>query len=341
MSTIQPLAPLPSPDLGEHSGWWPSDRSAKSRFRALFSRSKSQAEVPRQYVSGTFPPHPSVQPLEVDPCPLSATGGAAKRARSTTWSKGNRTSSQRSIKQQTPRNTTSWDPPPLFHAYSQAKIHAVLDVPSTPTDAIFRVGPVRMNSFSSEAPSPSSLENSAMSNSTEDVTSSHKRNMSSLSTGCSATQKLFILTCAGLVLQYSTDGLNDRAPEKIIELGSESVAFASDSIPGKHWVLRISHDGNLDQTSSESSKIAWSKWSFRNSENRKLVKDLLLIFDNAQSLGTWLTAVRREIEHLGGLEYRPDSREEESKGESRPSLKAQRSLPVLGLSSPIMQAEEF
>ncbi|KIW58099.1 hypothetical protein PV05_02649 [Exophiala xenobiotica] len=304
MSSTTSFPPLPSPGL-EQSGWWPSERGAKSRFRAFFSRTKSQDKVPRQYVE-TFPPHPSVQPLEP----------AAKRSRSTTWSKGPK---------QPPRNVTS-DPPPLFHAYTQARMHEILDIPSSFTDGLFRNGHTRRNSISSETPSRSSLENAS-----EEPSFKHNRNWSGAST-CSLSQRLFILTTSGYVLQYTADGLNDRLPEKILELGPGSVAFASDAIPGKHWVLQISRDGRAHHT-HQANKGSWSKWSFKHPDNKKAVGDLLLVFDDAASFKDWLQAVRKEIADLGGLEYRPDSRQEDARSE-RQSLKAQRSLPSLSQSTP-------
>ncbi|KAK5268387.1 hypothetical protein LTR96_006094 [Exophiala xenobiotica] len=307
MSTTTSFPPLPSLGL-EQSGWWPSERGPKSRLRSFFSRTKSQDKVPK-YVE-TFPPHPSVHPLEP----------AAKRSRSTTWTKGNK---------QLPRNVTS-DPPPLFHAYTQAKMHEILDIPSSFTDGLFRNGHTRRNSISSETPSRSSLENASESS------FKHKRNWSGAST-CSLSQRLFILTTSGYVLQYTADGLNDRLPDKVLELGPGSVAFASDAIPGKHWVLQISRDGRGHHT-HHANKGSWSsKWSFKHTDNKKVVDDLLLVFDDASSFKEWLQAVRKEIADLGGLEYRPDSRQDDAKSE-RQSLKAQRSLPSLSQSTPHLPA---
>ncbi|KAL6247731.1 hypothetical protein RBB50_005079 [Rhinocladiella similis] len=303
MSTTASFPPQPSSGM-EQSGWYPSERSAKSRLRSFFSRTKSQDKVPRQYVEA-FPPHPGVAPLE-----------HTKRSRSTTWSKGHR---------QPSRNVAA-DPPPLFHAYTQARKQEFLDIPSSFTDALFRPSNARRNSISSETPSRSSLEKSPA-----DTTTLHKRNWSGAST-CSLHQKLFVLTTGGYVLQYAADGLNDRLPEKILELGPGSVAFASDAIPGKHWVLQISHDGASDHGAA-GNKGSWSKWSFKHADNKKMVTDLFLVFGDARSFKDWLQVVRKEIAELGGLEYRPDSRHEDQMTERR-SLKAQRSLPSLPQSTP-------
>lgn len=334
MSAVQPTVPLASPVFEEASGWWPSDRSAKSRFKAFFTRTKSERYIKPNVDPVSSDVHHDVQPSKL---PAStSTNSRTKRAQSTFWSNRNFRTSEHSGKQHRSRNMTSWDPPPLIQAYTQVKIHDILDIPSTLTDVLFRNNQVRRNSISSETPSRFSLENqSLLLNDIEDSGIKHKRNWSGAST-CSLSKKLFILTTSGYVLQYNPDGHNDRLPEKILELGPESVAFASDAIPGKHWVLRISHDGE-DPMPAPNSKSAWSKLTIRNNDSKKLVKDLLLVFDDARSLGTWLTAVRKEIEHLGGLEYRPDSRgpgEDEANSQPRHPLKSQKSLPTFSRSSP-------
>ncbi|KAL2408267.1 hypothetical protein ABEF93_000332 [Exophiala dermatitidis] len=320
------MAGLPSPLLEEQSqsGWFASDRSAKARFKAFFTRSKSERTVPQSTTRVV-----SDRQVESRPCPPS-TLNVAKRGRSTTWSNRQR-DSQQSVKPQRSRNMTSWDPPPLVQAYTQVKMHAILDIPSTLTTVLVR-GHQRRNSISGDSPR-SSMDNQA--SPTVDTGLKHRRNCSGTSV-CSLTQKLFILTRSGHILQYSADGFNDRLPEKILELGSDSVAFACDDVRGKHWVLRVSQDRGPTQLPSHNSKHSWSKFSFKNQENKNLVKDLLLVFDDAITLGLWLTAVRKEIELMGGLQYRPDSRgpgEEDQEVEPRRPLRTRRSLPIFSRSS--------
>ncbi|KIX05559.1 uncharacterized protein Z518_06431 [Rhinocladiella mackenziei CBS 650.93] len=329
MSTV----PQPSPTVVEQSGWWPSERSAKSRFKAFFTRAKSE-KTTRQVNTES-----RNQVLHLQLCTSST--NLAKRSRSHARSNRNLRMSQRNVRQNGPGDMTTWDHPPLIQAYTHTKLHDILDTPSTFTDALFRSSPLRRNSISSESPPRLSLDNSTFG---EDGTLKHKRNWSGAST-CSLSQKLFILTNSGHIFQYSADGLIDRLPEKILELGPESVAFASDAIPGKHWVLRIAHDGVSEQMAPQTPKSAWSKLAFRSPERKKLVNDLLLVFDDAMAFRTWLTAVRREIELLGGLEYRPDSgdpNDDEPQYRPRPPLKTQKSLPILPQStfSPTKQSCE-
>ncbi|KEF55263.1 uncharacterized protein A1O9_08917 [Exophiala aquamarina CBS 119918] len=320
----------------EQSGWWPSERTAKARLRAFFSRTKSDNKIPKYH---TTPDHDQAdtQPMLASIACSSGKNGSTTRDRSTTWSARHLRPSQRGLKQTRPR-TLALDPPPLIQAYTQAKLHDILDVPSSLTDVLVRNTRGRRNSISGESPTRCNLETSF--SSTLDIQDSgkHRRNWSGAS---SFTKKVFVLSSSGYVLQYSAEGLNDRIPEQILELGSRSVAFASDAVPGKHWVLRISQDHTGGRTTSHAPKSSWSKLSFRHNENKRLVQDLLLVFDSALTLGIWLTAIRREIELMGGLEYRPDSRDDEAKHQSRPVLKAQKSLPNIPRASLFFPAESL
>lgn len=321
--------------LEGQSGWWPSDRTARARLKAFFSRSKSENKISKRRDHDQADTHPILSSADWS----SSIKNSTARNRSTTWSARNLLSTQRGVEQNRPRNLTSLDPPPLIQAYSQAKLQEILDVPSSLTDLLTRGTRRRRNSISGESPSRPSLENNvSLLLENKDSAGKHKRNWSGSS---SLTKKLFILATSGHVLQYSADGLNDRLPEQILELGPHSVAFASDVLPGKHWVLQISQDHTGGRTTSHVSKNSWTKLSFRNSENKRLVQDFLLIFDNAHTLGVWLTAIRRDIELLGGLEYRPDSREDEFKPQSRPVLKAQKSLPNISRLSLHLPTESF
>ncbi|RVX72137.1 hypothetical protein B0A52_04735 [Exophiala mesophila] len=322
--TAPTTATMPFPE--EQSGWWPSEKTAKSRLRAIFTRTKSDNKIP-QYMSTSDYIQTEIQSISTSNLTSTNPTPITKRNRSTTWTNRNPRQSSRTLKDNSTRNMTSRDPPPLFQACLQARLSEVLEVPSTLTEVLFRTSQRRRNSISGESSSRSSFADDESIGSAK-----HKRNWSGASS-CSMTQKLFVLLRNGFVLQYSADGLNDRLPEKILELGPRSVAFASDAIPGKHWVLRISHDRHSSAVPSHASKHSWSKFGFRQQENKRLVQDLLLVFDNAIVLDSWLTAVRKEIELLGGLEYRPDSRSEDHKQEARRSLKAQKSLPNISQAS--------
>lgn len=118
-------------------------------------------------------------------------------------------------------------------------------------------------------------------------------------------RKIFVLTSAGYLLQFSCDGAFNRLPEQSIRLSRHSVAFASDVIPGRHWVIQITtvYDGLSAITPGELSATPAPPAQQRpgsKSTYIKPIKQFLLIMDNGEDLDTWLTAVRHEIDVLGG-----------------------------------------
>lgn len=118
-------------------------------------------------------------------------------------------------------------------------------------------------------------------------------------------RKIFVLSSAGYLLQFSCDGAFNRLPEQSIRLSRHSVAFVSDVIPGKHWVIQITtvYDGLSAITPGELSATPAPPAQQRpgsKSTYVKPIKQFLLIMDNGEDLDTWLTAVRHEIDVLGG-----------------------------------------
>lgn len=69
---------------------------------------------------------------------------------------------------------------------------------------------------------------------TENTKNIHQKQLSIPFTKVEWTRKIFILVTSGYLLQYASAGSFDRVPEKMMKLGKDSVAFASDAIPGKH-----------------------------------------------------------------------------------------------------------
>lgn len=81
------------------------------------------------------------------------------------------------------------------------------------------------------------------------------------------------------------------------------VAFASDVIPGKHWVLQISQAMDSDGTPASDSRSLLSRLAFRGADYRRSATSLLLVLDSAEDMDSWIAVVRREIEALGGKKH--------------------------------------
>lgn len=193
---------------------------------------------------------------------------------------------------------TSWDPPPLFQAYPQALRYALLDSPSASTESILRR---QTPAISAGSTTPTNLEEATLSHK---KTKKHKRRTSpSVASGWK--RKLYVLVTNGYVLQYAADGHHDRLPEKILQLRYNSVAFASDAISGRPYVLQISRDPDqCDEQIDTNAKSIWSRVGFRTVEEKRMAASFLLVCESADELDAWMIAVRREIEAHGGAQCR-------------------------------------
>jgi hypothetical protein len=204
-----------------------------------------------------------------------------------------------------PRPVTAWDPPPLFQAYPQAVKHGNLQAPTSSTSSILRASGHRRNSSLRDDVSNVPDDES------EDAPTAEKKKDENRKRSASRvewTQKIYVLVTSGYLLQYAGEGNFDRLPEKMMQIGKDSAAFASDAIPGKHWVLQIS------QTLTEegvipgaNSKSLFSRLGFRGADARRATRSFLLIFDNPEEMDSWLVTVRREIEAMGGKKYEPEN----------------------------------
>lgn len=203
----------------------------------------------------------------------------------------------------TSKSSTAWDPPPLFQAYPQAVRHATLRAPTISVETILRLNAER-NSSSNQRVGSYTPDVNAM-KSPKERRLKRPTALDVLSKG-DWTVKTFVLVTSGYILQYAGQGPFDRLPERIMPLSKESAAFASDAIPGKPYVLQISQvadeDGTLD---TEASRSRFKSLGLRNQMKRS-TSSFLLVFESPEELSGWMVAVRKEIQAMGGKEYRPD-----------------------------------
>ena len=203
------------------------------------------------------------------------------------------------------RASPSFDPLPYFQALPQAIKHAQLSASTMSADAILRLSSYKKPGEAQDealqtATGKKDEYKTAAAKKSEKARNKHRRHVSGSISKAEWTQKLFVLTTSGTLLQYTVEGSFDRLPEKMLQLGKDSVAFASDAIPGKHWVLQISQRIEPDGTPAPDSRSLLSRLSFRNADYRRSATSLLLVLDSAEEMDAWIAIVRREIEALGG-----------------------------------------
>ncbi|KAL8800008.1 MAG: hypothetical protein Q9182_005489 [Xanthomendoza sp. 2 TL-2023] len=193
-----------------------------------------------------------------------------------------------------------WDPPPLFQAYPQSIKHITVSTPAMSADAILRYQSdkkrrTRRRDTSREARSSNSV--------TRKEDEEEDNGADGLQLG-DWSQKIFVLVTSGYFLQYAGEGNFDRLPEKIMPIGKESAAFASDAVPGKHWVLQVSHAS--DENGNPKIDSSWSlrkRLGLGGDLKRCSASNFLLVMDDPKELDAWLSVVRKEIESWGGQRY--------------------------------------
>lgn len=196
-----------------------------------------------------------------------------------------------------------WSPPPLFQAYPQAVKHATLRIPTLSAEIILRLQHERDADTNQRSDSYTPNLDTGKTQKEKKLKKSRTSNILSKSNW---SDKVFVLVTSGYVLQYAGDGTFDRLPEKIMPLSKDSAAFASDAIPGKPYVLQISQvsdeEGRLD---TEASKSMFKKLGLK-IESKRSTSCFFLVLESPEDMSFWLVTVRKEIEAMGGREYRPD-----------------------------------
>ncbi|KAI1094870.1 hypothetical protein F5B19DRAFT_418220 [Rostrohypoxylon terebratum] len=229
--------------------------------------------------------HPSRSDLSLLSSPPSSikSPGSVTSTASARLRQNSITNSQARLRQQqaSPKvrdSVTGFNPPPLFQMYPQAIKYATLPTCATPIEALSRLNDnSQQNDFSRSNPNQGRKSKYAP----------------------EWTNKVYALVTSGYLLQYTGEGRFDRLPEKILHLTRDSAAYASDLIPGKHWVVQVASSMDADGNPAIDTKSLRSKLALRSVEKRQ-VSNMLLVFENPEGMDTWLAILRREIESLGG-----------------------------------------
>lgn len=183
---------------------------------------------------------------------------------------------------------TSWDTTPLHKAYPQAARYSTLPAATVPADLILRNHERKVAEASA-----------ADDGDQEKSKRKSKRNRSGTISESEWTTKTYLLLATGYLLEYASEGPFDRQPEKVLRLSRNSAAFASDLIPGRHWVLQVASAMGSEGNSAESRTGFFSRLPFRGGDKRS-VANMLLVFEKAEDMDEWLASLRRTVETLGG-----------------------------------------
>ncbi|KAF2797007.1 hypothetical protein K505DRAFT_207367, partial [Melanomma pulvis-pyrius CBS 109.77] len=322
----QPATPLSNPTLTKPAPKLERASSKMSLFN-LFSRPKVEKARGHTEVGLAVP----MAPPPPKPAPVSTPKSSLRLNTPPQVQQVHRSRSSQILRPMSMRPASvkrppgNWDPPPLFQAYPQSIKYATLQACVFSPDALLRTQSQRKQydilreRMDSHRDLSTTLEATAE---TKKLEKSHKRLISNSVLNQPAphlTNKVYVLVTSGYVLQYSGDGPFDRQPEKVLKLGKESAAFACDLIPGKHWVLQISQSANEDGTVSVGPKNSLlSRLRLQNASVKRAATSFLLVLESAEEMDSWMTAVRKEIDNLGGMKSREESIRESSSLEESP-----------------------
>lgn len=293
-------------------------QSSKTGLRGFFGREKPARKNNNvrglAHIEEAQPP-PVTQPGNASDAPLSPSTCATPKTVVSTPTLGSSTPTSCLTKPPPiPRAETgegksggdvNWKPPPLFQAYPQATKHDCLAAPALSAESILRIHASSRGHHKNQGSQVGSSEfGDHAGKKKKDEKKKHLRSLSETIGKTDWTQKVYVLATSGYILQYAGEGKHDRLPEKMLQLGPKTVAFASDAIPGKHWVLQVSHNAEDNKsTATETHRPLLSRFGFHRPQARRLARCFLLVFNSPEDLSSWLLAVRAGIEARGGKKY--------------------------------------
>ncbi|KAL8778692.1 MAG: hypothetical protein Q9194_001857 [Teloschistes cf. exilis] len=295
-------------------------QASKGRLLGMFGRTKSSREDKKAAEQGAYANNnPLDQPREEVSAPrreLYSQEAIVTPSTPSDEAVGPRSSKAtrcRSFKKAPSSNkAVPWDPPPLFQAYPQSVKYATLSAPTVSSDSILQFQIDKKRKAKGKKNCSGSAKTRGSSNEEEEeeeeVLEDNDEDTLQLDDW---SQKIYLLVTSGYMLQYAGEGSFDRLPEKIMPIGKESAAFASDAIPGKHWVLQVSHI--LDENGFAKTGSSWSflrRLGLVGNMKRCFAFNFLLVLDSPEDLGAWLGVVRREIEAWGGHKYQASTTDE-------------------------------
>ncbi|KAF2233655.1 hypothetical protein EV356DRAFT_533651 [Viridothelium virens] len=268
--------------------------------------SETQHKMPPKYTSPQFIDMP------VPPKAISTLIGPPRQVQQVPPRESSRRAlSHRESRSNLARQPSSPEFPPLFQAFPNSIKHASLPALNYSADSILRAQNSKRSSLiqnfrDSKIDLTAEDAEAAYSRLSSDKSSRRFSSQSLASSGW--TRKFFLLLPSGLLLQYPGNGTPEREPEKVLQLEKDSAAFASDAIPGRHWVLQVSQNTKSEGSGVPTkSRSLLSRFKIQGGASRKTTGNMLLVMESAEDLNSWMMAIRNEIDIIGGKKGRPDA----------------------------------
>ncbi|TKA30160.1 hypothetical protein B0A50_02879 [Salinomyces thailandicus] len=201
-----------------------------------------------------------------------------------------------------PRKNAAWEAPPLFQAYPQSIKHGMLGVSLMTAESVLQKSKSRMATGTHGSGGKSAPRGSLEDTGSTDTRRGAKTTMRHVANGAvgyvELPRKIFVLATSGYLLQYAESGPSNRLPERLLELGEESAAYACDLIPGKHHVLQVSQAVDSSGVMIANSGGIFAKLGMRSAAAKRITSHFLLVMPDAREMESWMAAIRLEIEGL-------------------------------------------
>lgn len=230
-----------------------------------------------------------------------------------------------------------WNPPPLFQAFARSTKHGLVEVTTASPEALIAKSRAKKIGALQIAPdaAPRGSTDTGRSGEVLRLGRFTSRNSNSVHVShVDVERKIFVLVTSGHLLQYSEYGPSGRLPEKVLLLCEASAAFASDLISGRPHVAQVSQAVDEQGLPVAPTNSLLSRLGSRSSTAKKLISDVLLILPDGDELKSWLSAIRQQIEELGGP---PGSAFAEAEVPVEPPLRLSTEPEPSYLGSPQMQ----
>ncbi|KAK6441085.1 hypothetical protein LTR95_002694 [Oleoguttula sp. CCFEE 5521] len=289
----------------------PARKTNMSLF-SLFSRPKVQRQ--RGYAEPGLPPvlaHKSSNPSRLDlretkpsldALPPRSTSALSFRT-TTTEASTRKSKMYRTAQHEKYERGPVWEPPPLFQAYPQSYKHGVAEVSAADQGMV----------LAKSRGTRGRLQAADVTVGKGDLDSNYTAGDHRISRATKGTisgdfqRKIFVLVTAGHLLQYAAHGPSGRLPERILSLNGTSAAFASDLVPGKHFVVQISQTVDKQGRPTAPSGSLFSRMGMRSATSRQTVSQMLLVLPSAEEMGDWIRATKNCIASLNGEQPREDT----------------------------------
>ena len=232
-----------------------SRQQSKASIRSFFSRGRSTSHASQRPDSASSRSRPATRSSKTS-------GGSVARPESPHLSRiGSKLDSYRPTQathaahidraraeRRQRRPSTCWDPPPLFQAYAQALKHATLEASCLSTDLILRRGSATNPNAADELVKDDTKEalitNLSLNGFIDPPKKqTHARKLSTAITMNGWTKHLYVLVTSGHLLQYTGEGHHDRLPEKMLQLGKDTV-FQRTVVTHRRSELGVSADSS-------------------------------------------------------------------------------------------------